>query len=272
MVSAQAELAVDLVAAHLGQVVALRTEEGVIQQCLREVTRGLLARALLAVDLQESLIGVGHAIGLKGGHHELGEAEALLDLLLGPTQGLEQHGDRLAALAVDAHADGVALVDVKLEPRTAGRNDLHGVQRALGGLVDGLVEVHTRGTHELRDDNALGAVDDEGALLSHHREIADEDGLGLDLLGVVINKFCGDVQWRRVVDVLLFALVHGVLHRLEARLRQGQGHVARVVLDRRKLLEDILKAARHACVFAALCLLALAPLGGADEPRVRIEL
>ena len=41
--------------------------------------------------------------------------------------------------------------------------------------------LHARGADELGDDDALGAVDDEGALVGHHGEVAHEDELLLDL-------------------------------------------------------------------------------------------
>src|SRR4029450_2335652 len=44
--------------------------------------------------------------------------------VLVPAEGLEQDADRLAALAVDPDADGVALVDVELQPGTAAGDDL----------------------------------------------------------------------------------------------------------------------------------------------------
>ena len=272
VVAAQTQLAVDLVAADLCQVVTLRTEEGVIQQGLCQFTGWLLAWALLTVNLQQCLIGICHTIRFQGGHHKLGKAEAILDLLLAPAQCLKQHGNRLAALAVNAHADGIALVDVELQPCTAGRNNLHGVQRTLGGLIDRAIEVHARGAHQLRDDDALGTVHDERAHIRHHREIADKNGLRLNLLGVVIDKLCGHVQRRGVVDVLFLALIHGVFHRFKARLRQGQGHIARVVLNRRELFEDVLEAARYAGIIATRSLLAHAPFRRADEPSKRIKL
>ena len=43
---------------------------------------------------------------------------------------------------------------------------------ALGLL--GLHDVGAGRTHELRDDHALGAVDDEGAAVGHHGEVAHE--------------------------------------------------------------------------------------------------
>ena len=146
------------------------------------------------------------------------------------------------------------------------------MQRTLGGLIDRAIEVHARGAHQLRDDDALGTVHDERAHIRHHREIADKNGLRLNLLGVVIDKLCGHVQRRGVVDVLFLALIHGVFHRFKARLRQGQGHIARVVLNRRELFEDVLEAARYAGIIATRSLLAHAPFRRADEPSKRIKL
>ena len=58
---------------------------------------------------------------LQGEHHRLELAERLADLLVGPAEGLEQHGDVLLALAVEADADHVALVDLELQPGTAAQ-------------------------------------------------------------------------------------------------------------------------------------------------------
>src|SRR3984893_14129618 len=84
-------------------------------------------------------------------------------------------------------ADRVALVDVELQPRAAAGDHLDAVQRLLGGLVDVLVEVHTRRADQLGHHDTLGAVDDEGALLGHHREVAHEERLVLYLPGVFVG-------------------------------------------------------------------------------------
>ena len=114
MVAAKTQFAVDLVAANLGKVVALRPEEAAIQQGLCKVARRLLARALLAVNFQQGFVGVGYTVGFQRGHHDLRETETLHDLLVGPTQGLQQDGDGLTALAVNAHTNGVTLIHVEL--------------------------------------------------------------------------------------------------------------------------------------------------------------
>jgi hypothetical protein len=60
---------------------------------------------------------------------------SLTDLLVGPAEGLEQHGDVLLALAVEADADHVALVDLELQPGATARDDLGGVDVLVGRLV-----------------------------------------------------------------------------------------------------------------------------------------
>src|SRR5215207_6995409 len=135
------ELLVHLVAADLGEVVALGVEEEVLQQRLRGLTRRRLARTQLAVDVQQRLVLAGDVVLLRRGQDRGRPLEVLADAVLAPAERLEQHGDRLAALAVDADADGVALVDVELQPRTAAGDDLGAedvlVRRRVQGLVEG---------------------------------------------------------------------------------------------------------------------------------------
>ncbi len=266
----QAELLVDLVATNTSQVVALLLEEQVLQQGLRGLLGGRLARAQLAVDVQQRLVGAGGVVLLQRRHHDLGEAEPLGDLLAGPAQRLEQHGDRLAALAVDAHTDGVALVDVELQPGATARDHLDAVQHFLGRLVDGLVEVDTRRPHQLADDHALGAVDDERALLRHHREVTHEHRLALDFTGVVVDELRRDEQRRRVGHVLVFALVDRRLDFVKTGIGERQRHRAGEVLDRGKLFEHLFEATDRLDVPSIGG--DLAPARRADQPLERVGL
>ena len=86
-----------------------------------------------------------------------------------------------------------------------------GVDVLVGGLLLAAVEVHAGRADQLRDDDALGAVDDEGALGGHQREVAHEDGLGLDLTGEVVHELGVDVERGGVGLALLLALVDRVL-------------------------------------------------------------
>ena len=207
----EAELLVDLVAADLGEVVALAVEVEVVEQGLRGLLRRRLARAQLAVDVEEGVVLTGGVVLLQGQPHRLVVPELLEDAVVGPAQGLEEHGDRLLALAVDAHADHVALVDLELEPGATARDDLRREDVLVGRLVGRALEVDSRAADELGDDDALGAVDDERAALGHEREVTHEHGLALDLARGVVHELRGDEQGRRVGQVALLAVLDGVL-------------------------------------------------------------
>ena len=78
-------------------------------------------------------------------------------------------------------------------------------------------------------------------LSAHQREVAHEDRLALDLTGVVVGELGGDVERRGVGEVLLLALVDGVLRVVEDRVLERERHRLGEVLDRGDLLEDLLE-------------------------------
>jgi len=94
----------------------------------------------------------------------------------------------------------------------------------------------------LRDDHALGAVDDEGALGGHQREVADEDGLRLDHAVDVAHELGRDEHRGRIGDVLVLALLDGVLRLLETVVAQAQRHRLGEVGDGRDLIEDLFQS------------------------------
>src|SRR5262249_57581614 len=92
----------------------------------------------------------------------------LADPVRGPADRLEDDRHCLAALAVDADPDGVALVDVELQPGAAARDHLDAGEVAVGGLVRLLGEVDTRRTDKLADHDPFPAVADEPPPCAHH--------------------------------------------------------------------------------------------------------
>ena len=241
-VRGQAQLLVDLVATDLGQVVTLSVEVEVLQQGAAGLDARRLTGTDLLVDIQQRLVLVGDlTVLVQGGGQSRVGLELLADLGLVHAQGQEEDRDVLLALAVDTHGDVVVLVDLELQPGAARGNELDVVDVLVRGLLGGALEVHTRRAHELRDDDALGAVDDEGALVRHEREVAHEDRLGLDLTGLEVLEVGHHVQGRGVGQVLLLALLGRVLRLLEAVVVEGQRHGLAEVLDRGDLLEDLLQ-------------------------------
>ena len=201
------QLLVDLVPADASQVIALRVEEQVLEERARRLRRRRLAGAELAVDVLECFLLRFDVVLLQRELDRGRVVEQRQDLVGGPAQRFQQHRDVLAPLAVDADADRVLLVDVELEPGSAARDDLGHVDVLVGRLVEILGEVGAGGTHELRHDDALGAVDDEGAPTRHDREVPHEDFLLLDLAGHLVHERGFDEQRLAVRDVLVAALL-----------------------------------------------------------------
>ena len=118
----------------------------------------------------------------------------------------------------------------ELQPGTAGRHQV-GDEDLLFGVL-GRHHVGARGADELGDDDALGAVDDEGAAVGHPREVAHEDGLLADLTRLLVLERDGRRKRPRVGHVLLAALLDRVWRILELELAKDDGEIPRVVLDR----------------------------------------
>src|SRR5688500_16103277 len=80
------------------------------------------------------------------------------------------------------HRNDIVDVDGDLDPGAAERGDAGAIELA-SIRVDRLFEDDTRRTMELRDDDPLGAIDDEGAEGSQQGEITEVDSLLDDVLG-----------------------------------------------------------------------------------------
>src|SRR5262249_23598218 len=98
--------------------------------------------------------------------------EGLQDLLVGTqTKSAQEDGSQELALAVDTDVESALLVVLELHPAAAVRNDL---AEEVGAVVRRLEEDAGR-TVQLRDDDALGAIHDKGAVCRHKRYVAKED-------------------------------------------------------------------------------------------------
>ena len=121
-----AELAVELVAADPGQVVALGVEEGVLEVGAGRLGRQRLAGAGPLVDLEEGLLPGGGEVALllplPLEEVEVAD-EAVQEALVLVAEGAQQHEQRQAALAGHPGAGGDVLgrlgLDVELDPLAA---------------------------------------------------------------------------------------------------------------------------------------------------------
>ena len=244
LVDRKPQALVQLVAADLGEVVALRVEEQRVQQVLRRVERRRLTRALLLEQLdQRPLLRLRVlGVGLDRVPDVDGVVEELEDLLVGrDPDRAQQHGDGQLALAVDADVDPPLLVDLELEPRPAGGHQVRDEDLLLAVL--GLHHVGARRTDELRHDDALGPVDDERAPLGHPGEVPHEDRLLADLSGVAVLERDLHVEGPRVDHVLLAALGDRRRRVVEPQLAEDHRQIAGVVLDRRDVVDRLAQPA-----------------------------
>ncbi len=168
------------------------------------------------------------------------------------TQRAQEHGAVEFALAVDTDVQQVLVVVFEFDPASAVRNDL----AEEIALRRNALEEHAGRAVQLRNDHALGAVDDEGAVVGHQRNFAEEDFLLLDVADGLVAGFGvlgvnrqadGDLERSGVGHAALFALGHVVFqlqaHRVAALVAEGDDvlveraavvaqHVARDGTDR----------------------------------------
>ena len=213
------ELFVELIAPHLDHVIAARIEEEVVEVLAHRFLGGDFAGAQAAVERDEAvrLRADGRRllfVALDGGGDHLVAAEQLFERAVGAVaEGAQKH--RGGELALSVHADPQHALRILLEfqPCPAVGDD--------GRFVDLLARLVRLGdvvdagrADELRDDDALRAVDDEGTVLRHEREIPHEDGGIDDLVLHLVDEAHLDAQGKRIrriaVAALLFVILGGV--------------------------------------------------------------
>src|ERR1017187_1769857 len=140
-------------------------------------------------------------------------------------QGAQEDRTVEFALPVDTYVKDILVVVLELHPTATIRDDLAEVV----ALRLHLLEKHARRTVQLADNHALGAVDDERAVVGHQRNFAEEHFLLFDVPDALFLGFGilgihgqpdGDLEGRRIGHAALLALLHVVLelqtHRVAA--------------------------------------------------------
>ena len=152
---------------------------------VEHVDDGLHASEALRVEgLTPAVIVPRHGHGLVEGRQYLFAVHA---------ERIEHRGRGNLAATVDARIDDVLGVELDVEPGAAIGDDARGEQELARGMALALVviEEHARRAMHLRDDDALGAVDDERAVHRHQRHVAHIDVLLLDVLDGLARR-CRD--------------------------------------------------------------------------------
>src|SRR5229473_2778248 len=224
-----------------------------------DVSGGALAGEQLQLHrlLVLALLADGDGLGgVEVVEHLLGRALELDRALLGGVghraERAQEHRRRKLAAPVDAHVEDVLVVELEVDPRAAVRDDAGVVEQLARGVALALVVVEEGAGRavQLRDHHALGAVDDEGAVLRHQRDLAEVDLLLLDVadrLGARLLVLVPDNQAHHYLDggrvrhAALVAFVDVVLGLLQVVRDELERAGLVEVLDGEDALEDALE-------------------------------
>ncbi len=270
----QAHALIQFVTANALQVVAL-----LIKNLGNEILAGVIQRRGItgphaAVEFDERLLGQGVVAthfpgrlladcgrdpGMIGSViHVAKELEQLVictlgqkraaQLILHSGQGAQKDGQGHRALAVEAQGQVARTARLELHPRAAIRDELGVTEAAHAVFIH--AEVDARRADELADDDALGPVDDEGRILGHERNVAQEDFLFDNLIVLTIDQGDFDVEGDCVSEIALKALFLRVLGfaktigKVKPRLlrgtpRQVQAELTVVAFDWRNFVKQI---------------------------------
>src|SRR5690606_33057800 len=171
------------------------------------------------------------------------------DILMRHIERLQQRRHRQLAAAVDAHIDDILGVKFEIEPRAAVRDNARREQELAARMRLALVviEEDARAAMHLRDDDALGAVDDEGALVRHERHVAHVDALLLDIedglrfsvrIDLEYNKTQGHLERRGKGHAALLALFLVIFRGFKLVGNEFETCRIREILDREYRLEN----------------------------------
>ena len=235
------QLLIQLVTANLCEVITTRIEEEIIEKGRTTVFGGRFARAELVIDFDQSGLSVRGAVFFQRLFDVDIMVEKLQDFLIGRiAQRADEDSDRHLTVTVDTDGNGASRIRFQLDPRTAVRDQLRGIDFLVESISFALV-VYARGTNQLGYDDTLCAIDDECARVRHDREISHEQIVLFQLTGFLVFQTCLHVQRSGVVHILRLALFDIVLALTEIEIAKVQRPFLSAVLDRRNICENILQ-------------------------------
>ena len=168
--------------------------------------------------------------------------EDVKDVLIGLiADGTQEGSDGQFLLTVDISVHDVVDIGRKFHPRALEGNNTGGVE--LGAVrVELGAEEDTGGTVQLRDHDALSAIDDEGALRSHVGNHAQVhmllEGLEIFVLRVFATQFHLGFQRHAVSQAALDALLDGIAGRIDVIIQEFEFEIVSRIGDGEILLED----------------------------------
>ena len=148
-------------------------------------------------------------------------------------------------LAVDIGVHHIIDVSSELNPRTAERDDTRAIKFGTVGM-GALSEEYARRTVQLRNDYALGTIDDKGALLGHIRNRSEihvlYHGVKILVVGVGTVKFKLGFQRHTVGQTALKALIYRIPRRVNVVVQELEHKAVARIHDGEVLGEHLIQA------------------------------
>ena len=205
------ELFVELIPAHLYNVVPSGVEEEVVEVLAYGCLGGNFAGTQPSVQFYKTIgFGLG-GILFDGVLYHFFVGEEVEQRSVGTeAEGTQKDGNADFALPVHVYPENALGILFKFEPCAAVGDD-GGAEHLLARLVARGCVVYAGRTHELGYYYALRAVYDEGTAVRHQRELAHEYGLVDNLVLDFVYEPHRNVKGKRVSSVAVAALLFVIL-------------------------------------------------------------
>ena len=239
---APAQFLVDLVPAHIGQVIPPVVGEDVLDQLGGVFQVGRFARTEFPVDFQQGIFFVLGGILGQGSHQERMFPEGLDDVIVGgQPHDTEQCRCRQFPGPVHTGIDDVVQIGFIFDPGTPVGDDRGPVEKFPHGIhVFGII--HTGRTDQLADDDPFRPVDHEGTGIGHQGEVPHEYSGFLDFARIFVQQTDVHIQRSRIGGVLFLAGLDIVFGIPDGEVFKTQFQVVRKILDGRNVFENVVQS------------------------------
>ena len=178
--------------------------------------------------------------------HLLGQVKEIQDILIRlDTDGTKErrHGELLLAIDIGVHH--IVGIGGKLDPRALEGNDTSRVKwRTIG--MDARAEEYPGRAVELRDDDALRTIYDEGPSIRHVGDVAQEDILNRRVKVLVVGIRTGELELclegHTIGQPTAKAFLNGVLRRIDIVVEEFEDEVIARIGNREVLVEDAVES------------------------------
>ena len=179
---------IEFISADLDHVVTAGIEKEVVQMLAHGLVGGDFAGAQTPVQFDQAVLLALCGILFDGCGDHLIVAENIGDGDVRPeAEGAQKDGRADLSFPVDVHPHDALRILFEFQPGAAVGDD-RGFEHFPAGLVLFRLVIRAGRADQLRNDDALRAVNDKGAVLRHQREIAHKDVLIDDFFLHLIDK------------------------------------------------------------------------------------